>query len=162
MKTFLISLLALLWLPGAQAEPPAGYPFLSYGEALQRAQTQNKPVFVYFGRLGCPWCDRTNKESFSDPAVRQHYVEHYILAYVDTEASKRIALPSGEQVSEMDIAARFRVIATPFFAYLDASGKPILRAPGYKTAKEFLDFDQFVNGGHYQTQSLSQYLAGRK
>ena len=162
MSRFVFALLLLLTATLARAEPPDGYDFIDFGSALKRAQAENKPVFVYFGRVGCPWCDRTNKESFSQADVKQRYQAHYVLAYIDTENSRRITLPSGEHVTEMDLASRYRVIATPFFVFVDAGGKPLLRAPGFKTARELTEFDDFIAGKHYQTQSLSQFLSGKK
>lgn len=49
------------------ADPPAGYPFLEYDDGLEGAVREHKPVFLYFGRYGCGWCEKTNKESLSDP-----------------------------------------------------------------------------------------------
>lgn len=162
MRTLLLALLCCCTLGVAHAGPPSGYRFLNFDEALKEARQQNKPVFVYFGRMGCPWCDRTNQESFSDAAVRTAYQANYVLAYVDTESTQRVTLPSGERISEMDLSARFRVVATPFFVFLDPNLKPLLRVPGYKTAQEFRDYDQFIAGGHYRSQTLSEFLATRK
>src|SRR3989344_6257188 len=92
--------LAIAWLvlgptPLAYAEPPENYPFLSYDEGLKQARAQDKRIFLYFGRLGCGWCDKTKKEAFSDPALRTLYINHYVLVYADAESGKRLTLPSG-------------------------------------------------------------------
>ena len=41
----------------ALAEPPDGYPFVSFDAGLRLAKEQNRPIFLYFGRFGCGWCD---------------------------------------------------------------------------------------------------------
>lgn len=150
--------LGLLGAGAVLADPPAGYPFVAYDEGLRQAEAKGKPIFLYFGRYGCGWCDKTNQESFSDDRVRKAYADHYVLVYVDAESGTRLTLPSGERVTEMELGARMNVFATPVFAYLESDGNPIFRAPGFKTAEEFLEFDRYVHGGHYREQELLEFL----
>ncbi|SCZ52014.1 thioredoxin family protein [Thiohalomonas denitrificans] len=156
----LFVLLGLLVSTAVWADPPAGYPFVAYDEGLRQADSEGKPVFLYFGRYGCGWCEKTNKESFSDERVRQAYEEHYVLVYVDAESGNRLTLPNGERLTEMELGARMNVFATPVFAYLEKDGEMIFKAPGFKTAEEFLAFDRYVAGGHYQKQELLEFLRG--
>ena len=142
------------------AEPPEGYPFHTYDEALRLAQQQQRKVFLYFGRYGCPWCDKTNKQTFSDESLRKLYGAHYVLAYVDAESGRRLSLPSGERLTEMELGARLKVYATPVFVFLEPEGAIILKVPGFKTVKDFQDYDRFVQSGAYRRQSLLEFLAG--
>jgi len=141
------------------ADPPAGYPFLPYDEAIQKAKQQNKKVFLYYGRLGCGYCDMTNKKSFSDPTLKKLYTEHYVLTYVDAESGRRLTLPTGERVTEMEFGSRLKALVTPVFIFLDADGKPIAKIPGFQKITDFIQLDAYVYQGHYKTQSLSDYLA---
>ncbi len=152
---------ALLFAGGAvRADPPQGYPFVSYDEGLRQAQAKGKKVFVYFGRFGCGWCAKTNKETFSDPRLRKLFIDHYVLVYADAESGHRLQLPSGERITEMELGARLNVYATPVFLYLEPSGKVILRAPGYKTIKDFEDFDRYVQSGQYKHEGIMEFLKG--
>lgn len=155
-----VCILGFTALP-ASAEPPQGYPFVAYDEGLRMAQAQNKEMFLYFGRYGCGYCAKTNKETFSDPQLRQRYIENYILVYVDAESGERLTLPSGERITEMELGARLNVVATPVFIYLEPDGDQILRAPGFKTVKDFVAFDQYVQGGHYHNQTINEFLEKR-
>lgn len=154
--TILLGLICL-FVP-AYAEPPDKYPFVSYDQGLQQASQSGKPIFVYFGRYGCGWCDRTNKVTFSDPALRKRYIDHYVLVYVDAESGHRLTLPDGERITELELGARLNVFATPVFYYLEADGTPIFSAPGFKTVEDFTKFDNYVQGGHYKTTKLTDYL----
>jgi thioredoxin-related protein len=151
-------ILPLLFAHVARADPPEGYRFVRYDVGLREAQAEAKPVFLYFGRYGCGWCEKTNKESFSDPAVRDTYSKAFILVYVDAESGERLTLPNGERITEMELGARLNVFATPVFAYLEADGEVIFKAPGFKTPEEFLDFARYVTGGHYREQGLLEFL----
>src|SRR3989344_1896648 len=152
-----IALLALSSAPLARAEPPENYPFLSYDEGLKQARAQDKRIFLYFGGLG--WCDKTNKESFSDPALRTHYINHYVLVYADAESGKRLTLPSGERITEMELGVRMKAFATPLFAWLEPDGKTIAKGAGGPTGKDFRDYDRFVYGGEYRAKDFKQFIA---
>lgn len=141
------------------ADPPPDYPFLQYDVALKSAQQQNKKIFVYYGRYGCGFCDKTNKKSFSDPALKKLYTAHYILAYVDAESGKRMVLPNGERITEMELGARLKAKVTPVFIYMDAEGKPLLKVPGFQTVQDFIKYDQYIHDGHYKNQALDQFLS---
>ncbi len=143
----------------AQAGPPDKYPFLSYDEGLRLARQESKKIFLYFGREGCGWCEKTNKEAFSDPRLRRKYISHYVLVYVDAESGRRLTLPSGERITEMELGVRLRAFATPLFAYLEPDGRLIFKVSGIQTVKDFNDYDRFVYGGLYKTQDIQQFLS---
>jgi len=160
VRLLVVSFVTAIALP-VFADPPPGYPFLTYDEGLRRAAAEDKPVFLYFGRYGCGWCDKTNKESFADPKVKRRYTENYVLVYLDAESGDRITLPDGERITEMEFGARMNVFATPVFVWLAPDGRQLLKVPVYKTAEEFGHFDDYVRGGHYRTTSLLQFLGSR-
>jgi len=157
--THLLALATLLFAAAVHADPPAGYAFVPYDEGLRQAQASGKKIFLYFGRYGCAWCDKTNKESFSDAGLKQRYSDNYVLVYVDAESGTRLTLPSGERITEMELGARLNVFATPVFIYLEPDGAAILKVPGFKTVQDFRDFDRFVQGGHYKKMKLLEFLA---
>ena len=154
-------LLLLLFCGSALADPPAGYPFVSYDEGMRQAKEQNKPVFLYFGRFGCAWCDIVNKQAFTDPKLKQLYTKNYVLIYVDSESGKRLRLPTGERITEANLGAHYQIYGTPVFVYLEPDGKKIASTPGIQTVQNFLDYDRFVMEGHYRTQSLVEFLRGK-
>jgi thioredoxin-related protein len=148
----------LAWSAAVMAGPPAGYAFVSYDEGLRAARAQQKRLFVYFGREGCAWCEKTNKQAFGDAGVRRLYHDHYVLVYVDTESGKRLTLPSGERVTEMELGTRFRVFATPVFAWLEPDGRAIAKVAGVQTVKDFSDYDRFVHDGIYRDKEFREFL----
>lgn len=144
---------------GLRADPPDGYPFVPYDEGLRAARAANKPIFLYFGRLGCGWCDLTNKQAFSDAGLKRLYTERYVLVYVDAESGRRLSLPNGERITEMELGTRFKAFATPLFAYLEPDGTLIFKIAGVQSTKDFLAYDRFVREGIYKSRSIQQYLA---
>lgn len=151
----------LLASGSALADPPPGYPFVGFDEGLRQAKQQNRPIFLYFGRFGCGWCDMVNKQAFSDRGLHDLYVKNFVMVYVDAESGKRLRLPSGERITEADLGVRFKAFATPLFIYMDPDGRELARIPGVKTIADFRDYDRYVTGGFYKTQTLMQFLAGK-
>lgn len=159
-----ILLLLVVWgiYGSVRAEPPQNYPFIAFDAGLKQAKAQNKPIFLYFGRFGCAWCDEVNKKTFSDAALRELYIKDFVLVYVDAESGKKLRLPSGERITEANLGVRYKAFGTPMFLYLDAEGKELARIPGIQRVQDFRDYDHYVMEGHYKTQSLVQYLQGLK
>jgi thioredoxin-related protein len=154
-----LPLVLLCWSALAPADPPSGWTFHPYDEALKLAQQDQRRVFLYFGRHGCPSCEKTNRESFSDPRVFDRYNANYVLAYVDAESGERLRLPGGERITEMELGMRLRVIGTPSFYFLEPDGEPISRSPGYQSADELLLLDRYVSGDHFRHQTFADYRA---
>jgi len=139
------------------SDPPKGYTFVGYNEGIKLAKASGKKIFLYYGRYGCGFCDKTNKESFSDPEVAQIYKSKYILVYVDAEGGDRITLPSGEQITEQQFGSRLKSLVTPYFMFLNPDGKPISRVPGFKTVDHLLLMDEFISKGLYTKMSYANY-----
>ncbi len=152
--------LCLGLLPGMTfADPPDGYTFRSYDEGLAQSARTHRPVFLYFGREGCGFCDFTNQNAFSDAEVHEKFNTHYELVYVDAESGRRLTLPSGERITERDLGTRFNAFVTPVFVFLAADGSQLLKRIGIQSAEELLLYDQFIHGEHYRTQSFDQFAS---
>ncbi|MBX3049506.1 MAG: thioredoxin domain-containing protein [Anaerolineales bacterium] len=54
-------------------------------EALQRAQTEDKPIFLSIGYAACHWCHVMAHESFEDPETAAYLNQHFINIKVDRE-----------------------------------------------------------------------------
>lgn len=144
LQRALVMLVMLGLAPVALAEAPDGYPFLPFDQALHQANQQQRPVFVYFGRYGCGYCEKTNKEAFSDPEVRERYTRHYVLAYVDAESGKRLRLPSGERITERELGTRYDAMVTPVFSFMTPDGKVVMRLVGVQRIQDLLGADRRI------------------
>jgi uncharacterized protein YyaL (SSP411 family) len=57
-----------------------------WGElALERARSEDKPVFLSIGYSACHWCHVMAHESFEDPGVAAYLNEHFVNIKVDRE-----------------------------------------------------------------------------
>jgi thioredoxin-related protein len=142
-----------------RAAPPEGYNFLPLSDAARQASAENKPMLLYFGRYGCTTCRKMHAEVFSDAAVSKKYNGEFVLAYVDTESGNRIRLANGETTTEMQFAARSRILGTPTFIYFSPEQKPLFKKAGFQSIEQMKRYLDFVARGHYRTMSLQDYLA---
>ena len=54
-------------------------------EALGKAKTENKPIFLSIGYSACHWCHRMREETFEDAETAAFMNEHFINIKVDRE-----------------------------------------------------------------------------
>ncbi len=54
-------------------------------EALERAQKEDKPIFLSIGYSACHWCHVMEHESFENEAIAAYLNEHFIAIKVDRE-----------------------------------------------------------------------------
>lgn len=66
-----------------QENPVDWYPWGE--EAILRARTEDKPIFLSIGYSACHWCHVMAHESFEDPQIAQYLNEHFISIKVDRE-----------------------------------------------------------------------------
>lgn len=65
------------------SNPVNWYPWSE--EALSRAKSEKKPIFLSSGYAACHWCHVMEKESFSDPKVAEILNENFIPIKLDRE-----------------------------------------------------------------------------
>ncbi|OEF95850.1 thioredoxin domain-containing protein [Desulfuribacillus alkaliarsenatis] len=63
--------------------PVNWYPWCD--EAFEKAQAENKPIFLSIGYSTCHWCHVMERESFEDEQIAKYLNEHYISIKVDRE-----------------------------------------------------------------------------
>lgn len=114
----IIYLLGIL-IAGSFGNLPAQIRFFdgSLNDALQKAQQENKQVFVDFQAEWCGPCKMMAKEIFTLPEVGEYFNSHFVCVQVDVDQHK-------------DLAKKYNVEALPTLAFLDATGKELRRLRG--------------------------------
>jgi thioredoxin-related protein len=154
-----IAILLIMSFDTLIAAPPEGYRFLTLTEATQVASRENRPMLLYFGRYGCTTCRKMHAEVFSDEAVSAKYNNAFVLAYVDTESGNRIRLGNGETTTEMQFAARHRILGTPTFIYFSAEQEPLFQKAGFQTIAQMNLYGDYILQNHYRSMPLQEFIA---
>jgi thiol:disulfide interchange protein len=104
-------------------------------EALRQAKLQNKKIFIDFTGYTCTNCRWMEANIFSLADVR-NTLDQFILVRLYTDGDGEIY--ERQQQMEQDL---FGTVALPYYAIMDADGKPIATFPGLtRSPKEFIDF----------------------
>ncbi|MEW8192631.1 MAG: thioredoxin fold domain-containing protein [Candidatus Thiodiazotropha sp.] len=141
---FSLLVVSLLLPATSSADAPEDYPFLPFDQAMAQSKRESKPLFVYFGRNGCGYCEKTNREAFVDQTVKARYTANYALAYVDAESGRRLRLHSGERITERELGTRYNALVTPVFTFLTPGGKPIYRMIGVQRVEDLIEADEKI------------------
>jgi uncharacterized protein YyaL (SSP411 family) len=99
------------------ANPVDWYPWGE--EALQKAQQENKLIFLSIGYSSCHWCHVMERESFVDPEIAAFLNEHFICVKVDREER-----PDVDAVYMAAVQAITRRGGWPLSVFLTPDAKP--------------------------------------
>jgi thiol:disulfide interchange protein len=95
--------------------------------ALERAQSEGKPVLVNFYAEWCVWCKRLESTTLRDAKVASVLDQKVVPLSLDVDAW-------GKELSN-----EYRVHELPTIIVLDAEGKELGRIPGYLPPESFLE-----------------------
>lgn len=98
----------------------------NYQTAVAESEATGRPLLVAFHARGCPPCAMMDRLVFSEPIVRSA-LKNYVPVRIDID-------------KHPDIAAKFRVDATPTYAMVDVKGNDVAQTTGYTDVDGFLRF----------------------
>lgn len=100
----------------------------SYSKILQRAKSQNKPIFIEFYTTWCAPCKWMQKDIFELDQVGKLFNDNFVNLKVDAEKGEGPGL-----------AAQFGVMGFPMLVYLDSNGDVVDSQLGMTTATVVMD-----------------------
>jgi len=157
MRRIIKFFLVLVCLVLAQEIPFKKLSFLDLKEDLKEAKQEGKYLFIMFEQEGCPFCDKMRVVTFQDKRVKEFFTKHFYMIEIDIKGANPVIFFNGEEMTEKEIAHKFRVRATPHFVFFDHDGKIILSIPGYIPPKEFLLIGRYVAEGFYKKMSFYKF-----
>ena len=95
--------------------------------AIERAQSEGKPVLVNFYADWCVWCKRLESTTLRDSKVAALLSDRVVPVNLDVDGDGR------------ELSNQYRVDGLPTVLVLDASGREIGRIPGYMPPTGFLE-----------------------
>jgi uncharacterized protein YyaL (SSP411 family) len=87
--------------------------------ALERARTEDKPIFLSIGYAACHWCHVMERESFEDPVTAAELARDFIAIKVDREER-----PDLDQVYMTAVQAMTGQGGWPMSVFLTPDGRP--------------------------------------
>ncbi|HEY2123670.1 MAG TPA: DUF255 domain-containing protein, partial [Chthoniobacterales bacterium] len=139
-------------------------------EAFQKAETENKPIFLSIGYSTCHWCHVMERESFENQAVAEILNRNYVSIKVDREER-----PDVDRVYMTFVQSTTGSGGWPMSVFLTPKRRPFLGGtyfppddrygrPGFRTLLTHLaniwekNRDTILDQGARLTEALDQHL----
>lgn len=168
-------ILALMVLGSGVASAQEEVKWYSIEEAIQLANQEPRVLLIDVYTDWCGWCKRMDANTFSDPQVAAAMNKHFYPVKLDAEGKEDIVI--GEKIfkfvangrrgyHEMAAIVTKGRLSYPTISYVDAQGKVLQAAPGYKTPEQFRVYLEYYSGEVYKNQTFenfsSQFTAREK
>lgn len=146
---------------GSMHEAPSWFKesFLDIGEDIAEAKEEGKHIMLFLDLNGCPYCTKMLKESFHAKNETSEFIQkHFDVIEINVKGSKEITWSEDETLTEQDLAAKLKVQYSPTVLFLDYDKNVVVRLNGYRSPTNFKNILEYVNGKHYKTMKVSEYL----
>lgn len=129
IRIFLFALLSTVLALPAMAQEGKGIQFFkgTFAQALAKAKSEGKPLFVDFYAVWCGPCKKMEKQIFTQPEVGEYFNKHFVAVQLDAEKPENV-----------DVAKTYKVEAFPTLGIFDGEGKALSINVGYMNAQEFM------------------------
>ena len=129
IRIFLFALLCTVLALPAMAQEGKGIQFFkgTFAQALAKAKSEGKPLFVDFYAVWCGPCKKMEKQIFTQPEVGEYFNKHFVALQLDAEKPENV-----------DVAKTYKVEAFPTLGIFDGEGKALSINVGYMNAQELM------------------------
>ncbi|MGV3527069.1 MAG: thioredoxin family protein [Candidatus Sericytochromatia bacterium] len=133
----------------AQAAPAAGIQWVPFEQALQKAKSGQKHVYIQFHATWCGYCKKLEKTAYTRPDIQKLLNETFVPVRIVENSGVTYTVGARTYTAEQ-MMARYKVAAFPTFVFLKPDGSPVGVLPGYLEPAEFKQALQYVARGDYQ------------
>ena len=162
---FVLALLAMPLLP-AQAQSDAnasqGPDWLSFQEAVEKAEKSGKKVLIDIYAPWCGWCRKMQAEVYTVPELLAYVNAHFEIGRLNLDEHGDEIEFKGYTLNSSELALGLGAEGTPTTVFLDHNGDYITRLPGYHGEEEFMQVLQFIGTDAFREQSYKEFIAQRK
>jgi len=153
---------------GLYKEPWFLESFLDLADDLGDARKQGKRFVIMWELKGCPYCKETHFVNFARPDIADYVKANFVIEQLNIIGSRKVTDFDGQELSEKDMAAKYRIRFTPTFQFFpeqtDAmkdtlpQKREVTRAAGYLRPDDFLAFFRYVREKAYETKSFRDFV----
>ncbi|HUV30891.1 MAG TPA: DUF255 domain-containing protein [Acidobacteriota bacterium] len=139
-----------------QKDPPltdsmAAIHWLSYTEAAQKSQAEDKHMLIHFTTKTCGWCRKMERETYTDPEVVRIVNESFAPVQVWSDSYDEIDI-EGYKISQRALSREeFGVSSYPQFWFVTPSRTKVGPLKGYLPPDRFIRALEFVRNYRYDT-----------
>jgi thioredoxin-related protein len=124
----------------------------NWNDALAKAKTANKPIFLDAFTTWCSPCKQMSAEVFSNAEVADFFNGNFINVKLDMEKGEGI-----------ELAKKWSIQVYPSLLFFSADGKSLHLATGFHDARDFLELGETALNPDKNLQGMAQrYAAGER
>ena len=135
--------------------------FLALRDDAKEAGAQGRHAMLFMHLKECPYCARMLNENFRQGATKEFMQKNFDVIAIDIRGDQTVEWLDGKSYTEQEVAKSTRVVATPTVIFLDANGKVVLQLNGYRKPESFRQALDYVQGRHYEKQTLASFVEQR-
>ncbi len=140
----------------SEAVKPESIQWVAFDVGLERAEKENKHVFVDFTAKWCGYCKKMDRETFSKPEVIDMLNEKFIPVKVDGDSKDTLDI-KGYKITEANLTkTEFGVRGYPTFWFLTPEGSKLGNITGYRPPNVMMEAFEFVSERKYDTTGTQQ------
>ncbi|MEO0897471.1 MAG: DUF255 domain-containing protein [Bacteroidota bacterium] len=162
---YLTPLLALL-MGFSPAEPKAEINWMSWEEAVEASETEQRKVLVDFYTDWCGWCKRMDKTTYEDPSVVDYINKNYYAVKFDAEQKEDIVVKgrtfkfvkNGRRgYHELAASIMQGKMSYPTTSFLDENFNLLTNVPGFQQAKQFMPILAYFGEDAYKSEGWNSF-----
>jgi thioredoxin-related protein len=143
----------------AKSTPPSSQPqkqlqvkSLDFNDAVAKARSENKPIFIEFYTDWCPYCRKFLRETIGNHKVASMLAENFAYVRFNAEDSKKRVKFDGKSYSHVELTQAFGITSYPSLVFLDSKSQPITMLAGFVPPKQFATVLDYIQQKCYETQ----------
>jgi thioredoxin-related protein len=117
----------------------------TYKHGIELSKKQGKKIFLHFYADWCAYCEKMEKETFSDYSVASYINANFIPIKVNSDRDVKIALDFG-------------VRGLPSTWFIGENGERISYLPGYISSKRLLNILRYINTDSFKEMTFSKFV----
>ncbi|MDJ0822493.1 MAG: thioredoxin family protein [Paracoccaceae bacterium] len=103
---------------GLHKQPWMRDTFKDLREDLDEANAEGKRLVLFFEQRGCIYCTKMHEEVFSDAGISNFVGDNFFVVQLNLYGDIEVVDFDGEELSEKDLARKWRVMFTPNIVFL--------------------------------------------
>lgn len=119
--------------------------WLDYKDGNKRASLEKKPVMINFHASWCPACKEMEKDTLSNPLVKNYLKKNFISIRVDADREKYLS-------------SKYKIRGLPTTWFLEHTGTQITHLVGYIPPEQFIEVLKYIEGKYYKNLTFQDFL----
>ncbi len=162
-----LALLALALPLAAQAQvdasviPDDAPEWLPMGEAVERAQAEDKLIVVHGYASWCGWCAKMDQDVYTDDAVQAYLAENFTATRLNLEDDSPVRFFDAD-VTYAQLGQAMGISGTPTTVFVATDGSLITKLPSYVNASTYLLALRYVREEAYETMGFDAFVEANR